>query len=768
MRLGTIALLIGILIFQQLSALPDGRWLWLICVSVPLTLYLKPLRILLWGISGFLIAWLHASLLLSTSLAVEMEGRDLLLEGVVASIPDDDGGRTRFEFQLLRPLDPALERGALPRRMQLSWYRNREALSVGQIWHLTVRLKRPRGFSNPASFDYERWLFRKGVRATGYVRDHKPYRQVGVADGYGLARMRQSLADEIDRAVPDARFGGVLSALAVGVRHEIPHEQWQLMTRTGINHLMAISGLHIGLVAGLGFFLGQWLWRRSPWLLLRWPAAKAGALVALLFALLYAALAGFAIPTQRALIMLGVVMVSLLLQRYRDAVQALSLAMLVVLLLDPLAVLDGGFWLSFAAVAIILFTMRGERVRSRCWRWLGLHAVISLALLPLTFLLFQQGSLVSPVANFVAVPWVSLTVVPLTLLGALLLPVVEPLGAALLGVADLSLQLLWPLLEWLAALPLSQMHHYVPHGWLIVPAAVGVIWLCGPRGMPARWVGALWLAPLFWWPVERPAAGEFWFTLLDVGQGLAAVVETASRVVVFDTGPRFSERFDAGRAVVVPFLRSRGWSAIDLLVVSHGDSDHRGGVDAVVDALVVGRLVSSVAVAEGVLPLAYEPCRRGERWRWDGVVFEVLNPSAQGRRQSENNRSCVLRVAGPGGALLLTGDIEVAAERQLIRQARGALAADVLVVPHHGSNTSSSAAFIDAVEPAIALFPAGYRNRWGFPKARVVVRYLASGVALYSTAESGALMLKFGAGARLSPQGYREVSRRYWHSPDGQ
>jgi len=454
-------------------------------------------------------------------------------------------------------------------------------------------------------------------------------------------------------------------------------------------------------------------------------------------------------------------------QRYRTPSQTLALALLVVLLLDPLAVLDGGFWLSFTAVAIILFAMGGERSRSPGWRWFGLHAVISLALLPLTFLLFQQGSLISPVANFIAVPWVSLTVVPLTLSGTLFLPLMEPLGVALLSMADLCLQLLWPLMRWLAELPMSRLNHYISHWLLIVPAAIGVIWLCAPRGVPARWLGFLWLAPLFWWPLERPAEGDYWFTLLDVGQGLAAVVETQDRVVIFDTGPKFGRHLDAGEAVVVPFLHSRGWSSVDLMVISHGDSDHRGGAQSIIDAMPVVRTISSISTRK-LLSTPFVPCWAGERWEWSGVVFELLNPVREGRRQSKNNRSCVLKVTGRGGSLLLTGDIESAAETSLMQRQRERLDADILVVPHHGSNTSSNADFIDAVNPRIALFPVGYNNRWGFPKPVVVDRYLSRGTAIYDTATSGAVMMKVEGGEVLSPLSYRVVSQRYWHTVDGQ
>ncbi len=760
MRLGTIAFLCGIMLFQQLPVLPGGQWLWLIFISVPLILYIKPLRIWAWVGAGFLLAWLQAWLLLSTALGPDLEGRDLTLEGVVASIPRVDDRRVRFVFDITDSRTAGVSVDELPGRVRLNWYRTDQPLRVGEVWRFTVRLKQPWGFANPGSFDYERWLFRQGIRATGYVRDRQPHERVGSAPGYALTRFRQRLTEQIDQALTDAPFRGVITALAVGVRTGIPERQWQMMVNTGINHLMAISGLHIGLVAGLGYWLVQWGWRRSQRLTLKYPAPKAGAVAGLLCAIVYAALAGFAIPTQRALIMVSLVLMSIVVQRHSYRSHILAMALLLVLGLDPLAVLDAGFWLSFAAVAVIFYAMGRARQNVRLWRWFGLHGVISLALLPLTLLLFQQASLIAPIANLVAVPVVSMLVVPLALLGTSVLLLYRPVGQWLLQVADLILQQLWPLIEWLEGVPLSVISLPVAHWGLVVVAGAGVLWLVAPRGVPARWLGLIWLAPLFWWPGQRPSEDEFWFTLLDVGQGLAAVVESRDHVLVFDTGPKYSADFNAGEAVILPFLRERGWSAIDVLIVSHGDNDHRGGLPPLLASFPVKQLLSSVPTQ---LPTsAARPCHAGQHWRWGGVVFEMLNPGVDSA-MGENDRSCVLKVTAGDRALLLTGDIEKRAERGLVERLGLALESTVLVAPHHGSKTSSSPDFIEAVAPQYVLFPVGYRNRWGFPRPSVVERYQQLGAYMFDTARHGAISVVVPPKGEVSLSSYRETRRRYWH-----
>jgi competence protein ComEC len=584
-----------------------------------------------------------------------------------------------------------------------------------------------------------------------------------------VASLRQHLRDAINTALQDHPLRGIVQALAIGNRQQISPAQWDTLIRTGTSHLVAISGLHVGLVAGFAFFMARRGWRCSARAALLWPAHKAAAVVALFTASAYALLAGFSVPTQRALVMVAVVMLAVLLQRRTRVSSLLALALLAVLLLDPMAVLAAGFWLSFGAVAVIVYGMSGRSGESHrwWWRWGRAQWLVAVGLLPLLIGLFQQASLVAPLANLVAVPWVTLLSVPLTLLGSLLLGLIPGLGEGLLLLAAWSLQGLWWLLEMMGQWPQAQWQQGTAPWWAVACALPGVVWLLAPRGVPARWVGGVWLLPLLLARPAELAPGEAHFALLDVGQGLAAVVQTRRHVLVFDTGPRFSSGFNTGEAVLAPYLRARGIGHIDTLIVSHGDNDHRGGVEGLRNEFPVQRVLSSVPQRFRTRGLAQEvaACRDGQNWQWDGVQFTVLNPQAEAEAaRSDNNRSCVLRVQAGSQRLLLTGDIEAAAEQTLVQRHGEALAAELLVVPHHGSLTSSTPEFIAAVAPRVALFPVGYRNRFGFPKPLVVERYRQRGVQLFDTAHHGALEIRLGDEAELRQiHAYRQDAARYWH-----
>jgi len=766
MRIATIAFLAGIIVFQQLSSLPDGRWAGLLFISLPLSICFAPLKIPLWLVNGFLAALLQASSILGTSLAPELGGQDIMVEGVVDSIPQQRQFGQRFEFAIENSLSPEVLVSDLPEKIRINWYRSKVELAVGQRWQLMVRLKQPHGFMNPGGFDYEGWLFRHGIRATGYVRKSDDNHYLADADGisYWLDRQRSNLAQQIENALARGQFKGMIQALAIGLRDDISQQQWNVLLKTGTNHLMAISGLHVGLVAGLVFFVMRWLWGRSGRLLLCLPAAKVGAVAAILAALIYAALAGFSVPTQRALIMVVVFMLALISQRYRRPSDGLLLALLLVLFVDPLAVMDAGFWLSFAAVAIILLGMGGRlKQEGLWWKWCRVHVLIALALMPLTLLLFQKASMISPVANFIAVPIVSLLVVPMVLLAVLLLPITSTIANALLQLADYCLQLLWPVLSWLAALPSAQLYQGLADGWLIIPLCVGVVWLLAPRGWPGRWLGAIWLGIAFLLPVPRPQHGEVYFSLLDVGQGLAAVIRTRNRTLVFDSGPKFSDSFDTGEAVVLPFLLSKNIAVIDTLIVSHGDNDHIGGVDSLMQYIPVTNLLTSSM--EQLADYEARPCQKDQRWQWDGVQFEMLHPVSDAS-VDENNGSCVLKVSSQGGSLLLTGDIERPAEQILLSANKSELTTDVLVVPHHGSKTSSTPEFVAAVSPRWALIPVGHANRFRLPRAEVVKRYLDNGANVLLTGELGAIEMRLGNSGISAPKSYRYENSRYWtHFP---
>jgi len=761
---GTTAFLLGILLFQRLPALPDERWVWCLPVLPVLAWLWRPLRLPACLATGFLWTLWHAHAILASGLPSTLEGMDLRIVGIVASLPERDAWRARFMFDV-----ETLERDgvdyASPGRVRLSWYgADVPDLRIGEEWRLQVRLKRPHGMHNPGGFDYEAWLFQQRVRATGYVRTQGENLRISDGRGWLLGRVRQDLAARIDAALANSQYAGIIEALAVGDRDRIAPEQWRILTRTGTNHLIAISGLHIGLIAGLAFAAVCRVWSRLGRLPLYLPAPKAGAFGALVAAVGYAALAGFSIPTQRALIMIAVVMATVILQRERALGRTLALSLVFVLLWDPFAVMSPGFWLSFTAVAVILYGS-SQRVdaHSLWWRWGRMHVLVAIGLIPVMLVLFQRVPLASPLANALAVPWVGLVVVPLVLAGALFLPFVHALGSILLNLAGNALGALWPYLRWLASLDLVQWTQPTPVPWTWWPAFVGVILLLAPRGLPMRWLGVVWLLPL---ALIRPAPlnkGAVDFTLLDVGQGLSAVVRTREHVLIYDAGARFGEHFDAGSAAVVPYLHEIGAPRIDMLVIGHGDNDHIGGVPALGRDFDIDRTISSVP--ERLEWLKAERCRAGQSWTWDGVRFDIIHPDF-GAGFRGNNASCVLRVTGATGVVLLPGDIEAPAERALAKGPSKELGADILVAPHHGSLTSSTSEFIAAVRPRFVLFPVGYHNRYGFPRPAVVARYTTAGARTLDSATQGAITFHLPArGPLAAPITYRQAARRYWHTP---
>ncbi len=708
----------------------------------PLT---RPLAVFL---LGFIWSWLHAQWALSEVLPAGLEGRDLVLEGTVMGLPRVAEASTRFLLRARVVEPPGVSYSAVVR---LNWYRTAPTLRAGERWRVTARLKMPHGFANPGGFDLERWLMRRGIRATGYVKQAQGNRRLAAA-GWGLAPLRQAIAERLDGLMPPGPAAGLIPALVLGERSGLDRDAREVLSLTGTNHLLAISGLHVGIVAGLAFFLLRRLWRRFPAWCLGFAADRAGAVAALTAAGGYAALAGFSISTQRALVMLAVVFGAIALRRTLRPGRGLLTALALVLVWDPMSALAVGFWLSFGAVAVLVYGMSGRLGRGGVWfRWGRAQWAVALGLLPLLLLLFGRASLISPLVNFVAVPVFSV----------LLLPLVLAVAAA-----ALAIDAAWPLLPAAQLLNLgygglSALSRYAWSAWAMPEqpwwvwsaAFLGVVLLLAPRGLPGRGPGLVLLLPLALVRPPPPAPGAFEFTLLDVGQGLAAVVRTRAHVLVYDTGPGFSGGFNTGAAVVAPFLRARGVAAVDTLMVSHADKDHAGGVRGLLDALPVGRVLSGEPESLGVARA--QACRAGMRWRWDGVDFAVLHPD-RARPAGGNDRSCVLKVTNAAGSVLLTGDVETAVEARLVEALGAGLRSRVLVAGHHGSNTSTSPAFLAAVKPEVVLYSAGYRNRYGFPRAEVRRRVSESGAEQRDTIGSGALTLSFtDSGSLRGPFGYR-------------
>jgi competence protein ComEC len=526
---------------------------------------------------------------------------------------------------------------------------------------------------------------------------------------------------------------------------------------------MSISGLHVSMVAGLAYAVVGWLWRRSCRLAQWRPAQHAAAWAGILAAAAYAGLAGLALPTVRSLLMVAVALGALLLRRAHRPSTVLATALVAVLLADPLCVLAVDFWLSFGAVAVILYAGTGRHGRGwpqRASAWGTVQAAVTLALAPVTLSLFQQVSVIGPLANAWAIPWFGLVVVPFALLASATVLVLPPAGEHLLSAAVWLAAIGLDGLGWMAELPFAEWHAPAPPLHVAALAVAGTVLLVMPRGMPGRALGlVLWL-PLVWHEPERPADGTFRVTLLDVGQGMSAVVETARRTLVYDLGPRLSDHFDATSAVVVPFLRERGVRRVDRLVVSNADSDHAGVPAALTEALPVADVRSGDP--DGIRGVTARPCVAGDAWSWDGVDFRFLHPD--GPAWQGNDQSCVLQVSAGPSRLLLTGDIGSGVERQLVRRHGDGLQALVVQVPHHGSRTSSSAELVAAARPAYALLSTGFRNRFGFPKPDVVDRWRSVGATVLDTQESGAIGFTVGpAGVEAGPERWRHATRRYWH-----
>jgi competence protein ComEC len=776
MRLSLLAFCAGVLWLQTSAQLPSCQWIATLAASA-LALALVPItvaRTAAGALAGYCwAAWL-ASAAMGGQLDPAHEGRDLQVIGTVSGLPGVSAQGTRFLLDVER-YSTAMPQP--PRRISLGWYRDRGPvpdLRPGQRWQLTVRLQRPHGTANPGAFDVEAWWLEQGVRATGYVRANGSHRMLApfvATPAHLLQRTRYRLRARIQDALHDAPYAGVIVALVVGDQRAIDRDDWTVFNRTGIGHLISISGLHVTMIAGLCGWLVAAGWRRSFWtdarLPLVLPAQKAGAIAALLAATGYVALAGFGVPAQRTLYMLAVIAVALWLGRLASLSHVLLLALACVLVLDPWAVLAPGFWLSFGAVAAILYAHAGRTGRPLGWRGMLREAAltqyaVTVGLVPLTLLLFAQTSLVSPVANALAIPVISLLVTPAALVGTLL---PDPLGGLLLVAGHWCVQQLALVLHALAAGPLAVWSTPAPQAWCFLLACAGTLWLLAPRGWPARWAGLVAWLPLLGAAPRTPDQGEFTATVLDVGQGAAVVVETRQHRLLVDTGPAYSPTADAGSRVVLPYLQWRGIGRLDGVVVSHEDSDHAGGAASVLRGLEVGWLAAALPQAHPLTQRTsrWVPCAAGQRWTWDGVQFEFLHPqpgSDAGDGIKPNARSCVLRVSNGRHAMLLPADVEAGQELQLLGAAR-TLRADVLLAPHHGSGTSSTPDFIDAVAPRLVIYQVGYRNRYRHPRADVQARYAARRVPSLRTDTSGAITLHSSEG--LVPRAYRTEHARYWH-----
>ncbi|WP_230404601.1 MULTISPECIES: DNA internalization-related competence protein ComEC/Rec2 [Undibacterium] len=760
---------------------------------------------------------------LNEQLASNLIGQEFALSGVITSLPTRSPQGWHFQFQrddVQSSLSEA--QASIPHKLAVSWFDHPNNpsqfanLQPGQRWRLTLKLKPIHGNANPFGFDYEAWMLEQGVRASASVRiasENSGSAQAILINDFVwspnnlLERVRSTLRERLHRALlanGDATYVGVLVALVIGDQSEISQSNWTIFNRTGIGHLVSISGLHITMIAGMCAACFGFLWRRSFYFWRDWPllmpVRKVMVLSAALAALIYVALAGFGVPAQRTLYMLSVVALAVWTGRTGQASQILCLALWIVLLFDPWAVLWSGFWLSFAAVALLLYAsdaasntqeqttnstdellMKDEAdtstkssprgVMYTIWGKLKQQLLsaaraqyaITMGLVPLTLFLFSQISLISPIANAIAIPLISFVVTPLALLGSVL-PL--PLAQALLAFAHATMSSLVELLQYLSVGRFAVWSAPQPTWWMLVLAILGLLWILAPRAWPARMLGAFCCLPMLVNPVTSPLVGQFHVTAFDVGQGTSLLIETAHHRLLYDSGPGQSDDSNSGLRVILPYMHGRGIHQLDEMVISHADSDHSGGALSLMKSLSIPLLRTSLAYEHEIVRSAaeHQRCVAGQSWEWDGVHFEILHPVPviyTSDKWKTNARSCTLKISNAQHSLLLAGDIEAVQEDELVNSIPERLQASVLLVPHHGSGTSSTSAFVQAVHPRYALYQFGYLNRYRHPKPEVWQRYLDFGVIPLRTDTSGAITLQFGE--QIQIEDFRQTHPRYWY-----
>jgi competence protein ComEC len=747
-----VAMLAGVSLVQLFPALPP-RWLGLLLLLPAFVLYARDVGRRLPGafLLGAFWACACGQQAMAQRLPTELSGHDYRVEGRVLGLPMRDEQGQRFDFRI----DHVDESALRDARVRVSWHgQGAPTVEPGSRWRLELRLKRPRGVLDPGGSDSEKRALLQGIAANGSVRDSRSSRLL--ANGTGIDAIRASLSKRIERSLPEgqARF---VQALALGDTRALDERDWEVLRATGLTHQIAISGFHVGMVAGFAALLLVGVHRLLPGLGRVMPAPASAAIAALLVATAYAALAGFALPTVRTLLMIAAVLLAKLLRRAAGMAESLALALVAVLCADPLSVLAPGFWLSFAGVAWLGWCLPAREQAGTVRGFFQAQGVATLALLPLTVWFFGQASLPGPLANLVGIPLISLAVVPLCLLGLLALPVSSHAATACWQLAASLMDWLWRGLEAMAAWPGAMLWLPEPGLLALAFACIGAFWLLLPRAVPGKPLALMLFLPLLWPTGTQPPPGEANIEVLDVGQGLSVLVRTHSHALLYDAGPGGPRGPDAGETVVVPALHALGVRKLDTLLVSHGDADHAGGMPAVRRAWPQARVLGVEGWAQPGMGL----CRDTQSWSWDGVEFRVLHPPPW-FPYLRNDSSCVLRIEAGGRVALLPGDIGKHVEARLLHLHADQLRADLLLIPHHGSRGSSSGDFLTQVRPSVAVASVGAGNRFGLPKAEVIDRYRELGARVLSTAEGGALSFRLGpAGLRLT--GARRLQQpRYW------
>ena len=713
--------------------------------------FLQPsyLKVIAFALFGFCWVSLYLVYFSPSELPVNWQKKNLVVEGKVVSLVAYQKDSQTFRFKT-----DEVNHNNCQWLLRLGIYHHHLDIQPGQRWRFTVRLKRPHNSANPGGFNMERWMRAQGLTASGYVVSGEKQKTIIPTFHDPILMLRAYLHREIEYCMNHSKVSGLVQALAIGDKGQVPQYQRLLFQKTGTSHLLAISGLHIGFAAAIFYGLMFFLWRRLTRLSMVFPAQKAAAMAAIVAGVMYSLLAGFSLPTQRAVVMLMVLMLYRLRSYPLPAWRALKMALWIILLADPLAILSVSFWLSFGAVFVISYCLWGRWDSRRRWRKsMHLQWSITMGLTPLMLLYFQQISLVSPIANVIAIPFTGFIIVPLILFACLFLFLNHAIASFLFYLSGKCLEgLLW-FLKTLSDLPHSTYSFSISShiGFLFIVAAILLMLL--PKGIPARYLSLVLLLPsLFPFRTVLPY-GQAEMTVLDVGQGLAVFIQTAHHTLLYDTGPRYSSDSDAGESIIFPYLSFNGISHLDTIIVSHADSDPSGGVHSLLSSESVAEILTSDP--RGIHVNHAKRCRAGQHWVWDGVHFNILYPNSN-RQGSTNNRSCILKVTTGNSSALLPGDIEKPVEQWLFKYDSNELKSSILIAPHHGSQTSSSFDFLRTVSPEWVVFSVGYLNRFHFPNSLVVHRYSVLGVKMLQTDKSGAIQFGLSAaGVRLLDQ-YRD------------
>lgn len=752
MNLFILAFLFGDLWLQTFSSLPQlyFAFILLIAAIIPFLFFKNKYYLILpfAFAAGFTWTAWYAHANLSWTLKKELEGKPFIITGSITSLPHAGRFGTQFEFHVDK----------FNSNIRLTWM-NAPVLNVGDQWRLLVKLKRIHAVQSPGTYDYEAFALQRGIRASGSVRASQTNKRLSQS----IFSPRQILLEKIQLYGPHTQTSPWLAALIIGERNGISPEDWQVLRNTGTNHLMAIGGLHIGILAGFAYAITSFFWRRIANLALKMPAQHAGASAAFLMTVIYSSLSGFSLPSQRASIMLSVFFIALQAKRKINPWNAWFLAIFCVLMMNPLSVLSESFWLSFGTIGLILYGM-GHRLAPTgfWWKHARVQWVIGFGLIPLTLVLFQECSLLSFIANSMAIPWLAMTILPLCFLSAVFLFIFPTLAGLCLQLADKSLAGLWMVLSSLSHFQLAAIHIYIPGYFSLMLMMMGFLFFLLPAGLPGRYLGIIWILPVFLYHPQKPPQGDYWVSLLDVGQGLSVVIQTASHTLVYDAGPRFLGGADMGESVVLPYLRKLNTRKIDAMVISHGDNDHIGGMVAILHEFPDTPVITSVP--EKIPSPHAQFCNAGESFQWDHVSFTFLSPFHH-EMKSRNDGSCVLMIDNGHHKVLLAGDIEKAAEKELLLRSPEKLPASMIVAPHHGSKTSGIKSFIAAVHPQIVLYATGYRNRYHFPHKSVVAAYENIHAAAYNTVDTGTILFKFLHDDMTipAPEAYRIMNKKYWY-----